>query len=92
MTATAENYFLENYTRLENDGNFSIVDIENAMIEFAKLHVTEALKQASEKAKVFQHSRDGKVSTKSKIVRQKIMISEVDKESILSAYPLENIK
>lgn len=49
------------------------------MIEFAKMHVTEALKQASEKVEVnsvsFTHND-----------------YDIDKESILSAYPLENIK
>lgn len=57
-------------------------DIHNAMIEFAKLHVQEALKQASEKVKLDDgdYISDGFYETM------------IDKESILNAYPLENIK
>ena len=51
-----------------------------AMIEFAKLHVKEALKQASEKAQAYN-----KPKFSSDINPQ------VDMESILNAYPLENI-
>ena len=52
----------------------------NVMIEFAKLHVEAALKEASEKADVIfegaGHSAD----------------AYVDKKSILNSYPLTNIK
>lgn len=48
-------------------------------IEFAKMHVTEALKQASEKAQAYQMCKDN----------DPIIIS---KESILNAYPIELIK
>ena len=51
-----------------------------AMIEFAKLHVKEALKQASEKAQAYN-----KPKFSSDINPQ------VDMESILNSYPLENI-
>ena len=47
------------------------------MIEFAKMHVEEALKQASEKATTDGYG-DG--------------YAGIDEESILDAYPLENIK
>ena len=47
------------------------------MIEFAKLHVTEALKEASEKAEIEDLSYDDRI---------------VNVKSILNAYPLENIK
>jgi len=47
-----------------------------SMIEFAKLHVTEALKQASENAESY--------------IQGESMV--IDKDSILNAYPLENIK
>jgi hypothetical protein len=46
------------------------------MIVFAKIHVTEALKEASENAESYV------------IVG---LTSEVDKESILNAYPLDNV-
>jgi hypothetical protein len=52
--------------------------IEQAMIEFAKLHVTAALKEASEKASVY--ADEGGYS------------EFVDEESILNSYPLENIE
>ena len=57
-------------------------------LEFAKYHVDKALNKASEKSLVYQHSRDFQTSRKAPIVRQKIMISEVDKDSILNAYSL----
>lgn len=47
------------------------------LIEFAKLHVTEALKQASEKAEINVLDYNN---------------YEVDKESILNAYNLDEIK
>lgn len=49
------------------------------MIEFAKLHVEQALKEASQNARLKEleiHLSDG----------------SVDKDSILNSYPLENIK
>jgi hypothetical protein len=46
------------------------------MIEFAKNHVTEALKQASENAESYVIGG---------------LTSEVDKNSILSAYSLDNV-
>ena len=53
------------------------VDIKNAMIEFAKLHVEAALKEASEKAEIEDLSYDDRI---------------VNVKSILNAYSLENIK
>ena len=49
----------------------------NILIEFAKLHVTEALKQASEKG----YSLDWRNAK-----------CEIDKQSILNSYPLTLIK
>ena len=51
---------------------------KKAMIEFAKLHVTEALKQALE---------DSPTGSSTDIPSYEDM-----KDSILNAYPLENIK
>lgn len=51
--------------------------INDAMIEFAKLHVEEALKQASKKANYnFKNSP----------------CSGLERNSIINAYPLTNIK
>jgi hypothetical protein len=61
-----------------SEDNESIIEV---LKEFAKHHVTEALKAASEKAEI---TWDGLPT-----------IGEfqiIDKESILNAYPLENIK
>ena len=52
-------------------------DYIKGMIEFAKMHVQEALKQASEKAESYVIGG---------------LTSDVDKESILNAYPLDLIK
>lgn len=52
-------------------------DIENILIQFAKYHVEKALSEASEKA-----------TTNSSVFENCL----VNKESILTAYNLENIK
>ena len=54
-------------------------EIAQAMIEFAKLHVEAALKQASEKA----YFRD---------FNDYVCRSDENKRSILNSYVLENIK
>ena len=53
---------------------------KQAMIEFAKLHVEQALKEASEKAQL------------GKTEKGVYSVLAVSKNSILNAYPLENIK
>jgi len=83
---TAREILLEHRGNLVNHG-----EIE-AMIEFAKLHVARALKKASEEGKVHQHSRDYTIGRKSKIIRQKTEVYEVDRDSILNAYDLDLIK
>lgn len=61
------------------EGNYHRIpiEVESWLIEFAKIHCSEQSRTISEKAKI-------------------LVISEyeitVDKESILTAYPLENIK
>ncbi len=57
---------------LENDECTST----EMMIAFAKIHVTEALKQASENAESYVIGG---------------LTSDVDKESILNAYSLDNV-
>ena len=59
------------------------VGVHKAMIEFAKLHVEAALKEAGENAFITNHKptlEDDRVYKK------------IDKDSILNAYPLDNIK
>ena len=50
--------------------------IDNYMIEFAKMHVAEALRKASEYAEITDNGR----------------FPFIDKSSILESYPLKNIK
>lgn len=52
-----------------------------AMIEFARLHVKAALKEASEKAST-TYSEEPLLGE----------VYNINKDSILNAYPLENIK
>lgn len=61
-------------------------DMENvyhAMREFAKYHVEQALKEASKKASIIDESIGGGLN---------IEVKSIDKDSILNAYSLENIK
>ena len=73
---------------IEESGNFPLnltrdthigtaKDIKKAMIEFAKLHVEAALKEANRKVIVTYYYDEG---------------IRVNKDSILNAYPLTNIK
>ena len=68
-------------------------DIENLMIEFARYHVEQALKEASEKAELYRYNNGFKQS-KANIKEEYCFTYRVaiDKETILNAYPLENIK
>ena len=54
-------------------------DAIEAMIEFARLHTKQALKEASENV---EHLWDDNENE----------LFDIDKDSILNAYPLENIK
>ena len=69
---TAEEFMLENLQSMD------MQEVENAMIEFAKLHVAAALKAASEKAET-------------KIVFGCFEFNVVDTDTILDSYSLENI-
>jgi hypothetical protein len=62
----------------DESGVFNEVDIVQAMIEFAKLHVKAALKAASKNAQT-ECDEGGELGF-------------VNKETILDAYPLTNIK
>ena len=78
---TAEE-FIEQYLRGDrvHDDINKVVDEEEAieaMIEFAKLHVAQALKEASEDVELETYGNFG---------------NSVNKNSILNSYPLENIK
>ena len=91
MAPTAEEFLRKNIDYvLEKDCK---EDVENAMIEFAKLHVEAALKAASEKARLLV---DGKLTYFSRyIVDEGNHDSEteidVSTDSILNSYPISNI-
>ena len=72
---TAEEYIMENTDIITMAGNKQ--KVSKAMIEFAKLHVKAALKEASEKAEWKGYT---------------LAAVEICNYSILDAYPLENIK
>ena len=82
---TAEE-FLKNFNEEENNIDKLYYDsyVKKAMIEFAKMHVQEALKQASVEAEV-EHELSNPYDPNSEY-------QIVNKDSILNAYPLENIK
>jgi hypothetical protein len=62
------------------------------LIEFAKLHVKAALKEASEKANLYLHNSGWKHSSDIKTVKCHNYDASINKVSVLNAYPLENIK
>lgn len=70
---TAEEFFNE-WDEISED----VFEYKLCMIEFAKMHVEEALKQASEKAELDLISNYKRC--------------EVSEKSIIDSYPLENIK
>lgn len=70
--------FLTNFSDDPDDDT-----IYEAMVEFARLHVDTALKVASEKARLTDFAYE---------FLQEGAYDAIDKESILNAYPLDNIK
>jgi hypothetical protein len=78
---TAEE-FLNTFNRKVNDTLEQ--GVQEAMIEFAKLHVKEALETASKKAKT-KDEWEGNTGSE-------YCDTVVDRESIINAYPLDNIK
>lgn len=73
---TAEEFMLENLQSMD------MSEVEHAMIEFAKMHLRNAIEAQCKNARIkIVKSQDGSPD-----------IIEVDKDSILEAYPLDNIK
>ena len=84
------------------EGNFN--NVTDMLIEFAKMHVQEALKQVNKKAELEDIDRpedffeyDG-VNGFSKILNKNVISYEgyyhvcIDNDSVLNAYPLDLIK
>ena len=84
---TAEEFLKENYKVKVG------VTIEEVMIEFAKMHVQEALKQVSEKAFVeYIDLNTDEIFDYTDVIADDDVGVNVNKDSILNAYSLENIK
>ncbi len=62
--------------------NNSIDNIEGCLIEFAKLHVQNSLKEASKKVQLTDFAYEFLQGSD----------EAIDQDSILNSYPLENIK
>lgn len=86
LIPTAEEFFIQ-ITGIQIQGKnnhyseIGGISIENSKIykfaiDFAKLHVEVALKEASENVEILQYANT----------------SEINKDSIINAYPLNNIK
>ncbi len=67
---------------LKSKGLGGYQQFDGVLQEFAKLHVEEALKAASEKAKIEYIEPDGCATW---------WFYQIDKDSILNSYPLTNI-
>ena len=80
---TAEELFYQNNKKDFWDEGTVEDYILPTIIEFAKLHVEAALKQASEEV-------DFTLDTYSSM--QQGSVIEIDKETVIDAYPLTNIK
>ena len=84
---TAEKFLKKKkYPSFNNSGGLGKYYVEEAMIEFAKLHVKAALEAAAEKAKSNCGYREDEWGM------NRAMFHRVDKDSILLAYPEELIK
>ena len=76
---TAEEFINENGGFLKYSSAQEFVECQSLMIEFAKLHVEAALKEAEKE-------------TVKHISKTILELNMYNKNSILNAYPLENIK
>lgn len=107
MIPTAEEFLDKKYGVFTDDRTgekFADCVTPNDLIEFAKLHVEEALKEAYQKSMI--HTRgiyDDRINTLSDegislykgdpyFGEYSSVYVKIDKDSILNAYPLENIK
>lgn len=70
-------------------------DVQKAMIEFARKHVITALKEASENMKLdskIESEYQGSLGNEEGLLYVDKEYFYIDKDSIINAYPLENIK
>lgn len=88
---TAEEFLLKSIDYAEYN-RFLQSKFEKTLKEFAKLHVKAALEAASDKAVMRQSNYKGSWTIESRVSLDDYTDVEVDKKSILNAYPEENIK
>ena len=91
---TAEKFLIKkNYPLYNNFGGLGMYYVKEAMIEFAKMHVQKALKQASEKAFVeYIDLNTDEIFDYTDVITDDDVGVNVNKDSILNAYPLDLIK
>jgi hypothetical protein len=77
---TAEELFKTEYSIMDNEYPEMAAHVRRKVIEFAKLHVEAALNKASEQV---EHKWCERTDTE---------LFDIDKNSILNAYSLDNIK
>ena len=84
----------EEYLRNNNYNLFATSPFTEMMIEFAKLHVKAALKEASEKAELgsYEFKESWMVELFNCTTDDLGNIKAINKNSILTAYSLDNIK
>ncbi len=90
MIPTLKEFIKSKKGYINSEGWVADLD-ESDIIEFAKMHVTEALRQAIEKAEI-------NITHQEKTKRMRYYFgdldieAEINKESILTSYNLDNIK
>ena len=91
---TVEEFLIEKeYPLYNNFGGLGMYYVKEAMIEFAKYHVQKALKQASEKVFVeYIDLNTDEIFDYTDVITDDDVEVNVNKESILNAYPLDLIK
>ncbi len=86
---TAEEFIENDYYHLHLDTDSTcLASIHDAMIEFAKLHVEAALKEAINNVRIIDDPNSYCGNTGSEYPPDQIL----DTDAILNSYPLENIK
>jgi len=89
------NFFNGIYVEIHS-GDFE--DIKNIMIEFAKIHCIEQAKRCYEASRIKIQPKDSPVYLQEEILvkditdNNKTVWVSIDKDSILNAYDLDNIK
>lgn len=85
-----------NLCQFEEGGSEYLVDKEDfktALIEFTKLHVEAALEEASKNAYVeYIDLKTNEIFDYTDVITDDDVGANVNKSSILNAYPVENIK